>query len=250
MKLFKTFSAVVMASAVAMSVCATPARAADDVIRVATDATFPPLEFVKDGKRTGFDIDLINAIAKTIGKKVEWIDIDFKGLIPGLIANRFDVAASAIYMTDERRKVVDFTDPYYKGGLAVLVRKDDTSIKTPADLNGKKVTVQVGTKSVDFLKQNYPGVQRVEVEKNQAMFDLLMIGRADAAVTGRPAAVQFAKTQPGARVLEKGLTTELYGYALRKDETALTEQFNQALVTLRNNGTYAALVTKWFGPSE
>ncbi|MGI4858445.1 MAG: transporter substrate-binding domain-containing protein [Janthinobacterium lividum] len=246
MKLLRAISAAVLSC----MLCTPAAHAADDVIRVATDATFPPLEFVKDGQRTGFDIDLINAIAKTLNKKVEWVDIDFKGLIPGLIAHRFDVAASGIYMTEERRQVVDFTDPYYKGGLAVLVRKDEPELRTPADLAGKKVSVQVGTKSVDFLKQNYPTVQRVEVEKNQAMFDLLMIRRVDAAVTGRPAAVQFAKSQGSVRVLDKGLTTELYGFALRKDEKDLTAQFNTALQTLRANGTYAKLTAKWFGPSE
>ena len=233
------------------TVAITPAAHAADVIRVGTDATFPPMEFVKDGKRTGFDIELIEALAKTMGKKVQWVDIDFKGLIPGLISNRFDIAASAIYMTDERRKVVNFSDPYYRGGLAVLVRRDDNSIKLPADLNnGKKVSVQVGTKSVSFLKESYPGAERVEVEKNQAMFDLLATGRVNAAVTGRPAAVEYARTQPLVRVLDKGLTTELYGYAMRKGDTELAEQLNRALATLRVNGTYTALTDKWFGKSE
>lgn len=246
MKILRVLSAAVLSC----MLCATAAHADADVIRVATDATFPPLEFVKDGQRIGFDIDLINAIAKTLNRKVEWVDIDFKGLIPGLIARRFDVAASGIYMTEERRRVVDFTDPYYKGGLAILVRKDEPALQAPADLAGRKVSVQVGTKSVDFLKQNYPTVQRVEVEKNQAMFDLLMIRRVDAAVTGRPAAVQFARSQGGSvRVLDKGLTTELYGFALRKDEKDLMTQFNTALQTLHANGTYARLVAKWFGPS-
>ena len=239
-------------ASLAMLTAAMPAaHAADNVIRVGTDATFPPMEFVKDGKRTGFDIELIEALAKTMGKKVQWVDIDFKGLIPGLISNRFDIAASAIYMTDERRKVVNFSDPYYRGGLAVLVRRDDTSIKVPDDLNkGKRVSVQVGTKSVSYLKDNYPGVERVEVEKNQAMFDLLATGRVNAVVTGRPAAVEYARTQPQVRVLDKGLTTELYGYAMRKGDTELAEQLNKALQTLRVNGTYTALTDKWFGKSE
>jgi polar amino acid transport system substrate-binding protein len=131
--------------------------------------------------------------------------------------------------------------------LAVLVRKDNKTINTPADLGGHSVSVQVGTKSVNFLKDNYPTVQRVEVEKNQAMFDLLNIGRVDAAVTGRPAAVEYAKSNPNVRVLDKGLSIELYGFALRKDEPALTAQMNKALQTVRENGTYNALVAKWFG---
>ena len=247
MKLFKVLSAFALVFAMATSPVAHAAASTDNVIRVATDATFPPLEFVKDGKRTGFDVDLMDAMAKVMGKKIEWVDIDFKGLIPGLIANRFDVAASGIYMTEDRRKVVDFTDPYYQGGLAVLVRKDNKTINTPADLGGHSVSVQVGTKSVNFLKDNYPSVQRVEVEKNQAMFDLLNIGRVDAAVTGRPAAVEYAKSNPNVRVLDKGLSIELYGFALRKDEPALTAQMNKALQTVRENGTYNALVDKWFG---
>ena len=132
---------------------------AQEMLRVATDATFPPFEYSENGKRTGFDIELIEAIAKVMNRKVEWTDIDFKGLIPGLLANRFDVAASAIYITDERRKVVDFTDPYYPGGLVIMTKKGDTSIKGPEDLKGKKVSVQVGTKSVNFLKENFPAAQ-------------------------------------------------------------------------------------------
>ena len=227
---------------------ATVAHAAG-AMRVATDATFPPLEFVQNGKRTGFDIDLIEAMAKVMGRQVEWVDIDFKGLIPGLLANRFDVAASGIYMTDDRRKVVAFTDAYYQGGLAVLVKKDNKAINRPEDLAGKKVSVQVGTKSVTFLKETYPTVQRVEVEKNQEMFDLLNIGRVDAVVTGRPAAMQFAKTNTAMRVLDKGLTVELYGYALRKDDP-LIAQMNKALAQLRADGTYNTLVNRWFAASK
>lgn len=249
-----TFSRLLAAVATAFTLLTiTPmaANAANDVIRVGTDATFPPMEFIKDGKRTGFDVELIEALGAQMNKKVEWIDIGFKGLIPGLISNRFDVAASAIYMTDERRKVVNFTDSYFRGGLAVLVLKDDQSINSPADLSGgKKVSAQVGTKSISFLKDNYPTASVVEVEKNQAMFDLLTIGRVNAAVTGRPAAIEFAKSEPRVRVLDEGLTTELYGFALRKNDAELAQQMNTALQTLRSNGEYAALTQKWFGTQE
>jgi len=204
-----------------------------DVLRVATDATFPPFEYVEDGKMTGFDIELVEAMAKIMGKKVEWTQIDFKGLIPGLLAKRFDMAVSAIYITEERRKVVDFTDPYYPGGLVILVRKDNTAINGPEDLDGKRVSVQVGTKSVNFLKENYPKVIRVEVEKNQEMFNLVEIGRVDAAVTGKPAAKLFAKSRPSVKVLDKQLTTEEYGMAVRKDTPELTRALNAALAQLK-----------------
>ena len=222
--------------------------AQSNVLRVATDATFPPMEFVENGKKTGFDVELVEAVAAKMGKKVEWVDIDFKGLVPGLIAKRYDMAVSAIYITDERKKVVDFTQPYYAGGLVAMV-KDGSSIAKLADLNGKKVSVQVGTKSVSYLTDNYPKVQRVEVEKNQEMFNLVDIGRADAAVTGKPAAFQYVRTRGGMKVLPEQLTTEEYGMAIRKDTPELTAAVNKALEQLKADGGYQAVVNKWF-PSK
>jgi polar amino acid transport system substrate-binding protein len=178
------------------------------------------------------------------------VDIDFKGLIPGLISKRFDIAVSAIYITDERKKVVDFSDSYYAGGLVVMVKDNNTAIKKLADIDGKKVSVQVGTKSVSYLTEKFPKVQRVEVEKNQEMFNLVDIGRADAAVTGKPAAYQYVRTRPGLRVLDDQLTVEEYGMALRKDSPDLTKALNAALARLKADGTYAAIVKKWFSGSK
>lgn len=223
---------------------------AQEILRVGTDPTFPPMEYVENGKRTGFDIDLVEAIAKVMNKRIEWVDIDFKGLIPGLISKRFDMSVSAIYITDERKKVVDFSDAYYAGGLVAMVKSGNTAIKTLTDLNGKKVAVQVGTKSVGYLGANYPQVQLVEVEKNQEMFNLVDIGRADAAVTGKPAAFQYVRTRGGLRVLEQQLTTEEYGMALRKDTPELTRAVNGALAKLKADGTYAQIVKKWFSNTD
>ncbi len=219
---------------------------AQAVLKVATDATFPPMEFFDNGQRTGFDTELVEAIGKQLGRKIEWVDIDFKGLIPALMSKRVDMAVSAIYITDERKKVVDFTVPYYAGGLVVMVKADNTSIKGPADLAGKKVSVQVGTKSVGYVKDTYPKAQLVEVEKNQEMFNLVDIGRSDAAVTGKPAAYQYVRTRPGLKVLPEQLTTEEYGMAIRKDTPELTKAVNEALGKLKTDGTYDGIVKKWF----
>jgi polar amino acid transport system substrate-binding protein len=220
-------------------------HAASDTIRIVTDATFPPMEMTIDGKRTGFDIELAEALAKAMGKQIAWTDIDFKGLIPAVISGRADAAVSAIYITPERKKAVDFTDSYYAGGLVVLTKKDGP-IKTLKDLDGKRVTVQVGTKSVNYLQEHYPLVHRVEVEKNQEMFNLVDIGRADAAVTGKPAAKLFAQKNPGFTVLDEQITTEEYGIATSKREPKLTQEFNAALKTIKADGTYQKLVDRWF----
>ncbi len=230
----------------AISACLTTSVFAQQpALRVVTDATFPPMEFVKDGQRTGFDIDLVEALGKEMGRKIEWIDIDFKGLIPALQSGRADMAMSAIYITDERRKVVDFSDPYYAGGLVVLTKKAGP-VKTLKDLDGKKVSVQVGTKSVQFLKDNYPKAERLEVEKNQEMFNLAQIGRADAAVTGKPAAKLYAQSHPDMAVLAEQITTEEYGIAIPKNQPATTQAINAALKAIKANGTYDKLVAKWF----
>lgn len=237
----------ILATLLAMSLGAAPlaGQAASDTIRVVTDPTFPPMEMTVGGQRTGFDIELTEALAKAMGKKIAWTDIDFKGLIPAVLSGRADAAMSAIYITDARRQAVDFTDSYYAGGLVVLTKKSGP-IHTLKDLDGKRVTVQVGTKSVNYLQQHYPQVHRVEVEKNQEMFNLVDIGRADAAVTGKPAAKLFAQQNPGFKVLEQQITTEEYGIAVSKNEPQLTKDFNQALQTIKANGVYQGLIDKWF----
>lgn len=231
--------------AASMTIFSGVGHAASDTIRIVTDATFPPMEMTVDGKRTGFDIELTEALAKAMGKRIAWTDIDFKGLIPAVLSGRADAAVSAIYITPERKKVVDFTDSYYAGGLVVLTKKD-SSVKTLKDLDGKRVTVQVGTKSVNYLQEHYPLVHRVEVEKNQEMFNLVDIGRADAAVTGKPAAKLFAQKNPSFTVLDEQITTEEYGIAVSKQEPKLTQAFNAALKAIKADGTYQKLVEKWF----
>lgn len=220
-------------------------QAASDTIRIVTDATFPPMEFTQSGHRTGFDIELTEAIAKEIGKKVEWTDIDFKGLIPAILSGRADAAVSAIYITDARKLVADFSDPYYAGGLVVLTKKANP-IKTLKDLDGKRVSVQVGTKSVKYLQDSHPKVKLVEVEKNEEMFNLVAVGRADAAVTGKPAAKLYAQNHPDFTVLPEQITTEEYGIAVSKQQPELTKEINAGLRRIRANGVYQKIVDKWF----
>ncbi|WP_229809101.1 transporter substrate-binding domain-containing protein [Salinicola rhizosphaerae] len=223
---------------------------ADDVpatLRVAIDPTFPPMEFTSDGQLQGFDVDLFNAIAERMGSQVEWINTEFKGLVPSLIAKRADVVASAIYITEDRAKVVDFSDAYFNSGLVIVKKKGDETIQGPKDLDGKRVALQTGTKSVQFMTDNFPDVTRVEVEKNNQMFDMVIAGRADAVVTGKPFARFYATKRGNMSVLNEQLTTEPYGYAVRKDLPAVTTAINEALDALKADGTYQKITEKWFG---
>ncbi|OJH43077.1 transporter substrate-binding domain-containing protein [Paracoccus sp. SM22M-07] len=218
-----------------------------DTINVVTDATFPPFEYVESGNLTGFDIELMNAIAAQMGDEVNWINGDFKGLVPSLVARRADIAISAIYITDERLEVVDFSEPYYTGGLVIMTKTEGSDITGPDTMDGKSIAVQVGTKSTSFLRENFPDVNIVEVEKNDQMFSLVQTGRADGAVTGKPAALLYVKSNPDVQVLEEQLTSENYGIAVRKDKPELVTAVNEAIETLKADGTYQTLLEKYFG---
>lgn len=218
-------------------------------IKAVTDATFPPMEYMDNGKFAGFDIELVEAIGKALNRPVAWTNVDFKGLVPSVTANRADIAVSAIYITPARAEVIDFTHPYLSGGLVAMVKEGNTAINTLDDLKGKKISVQVGTKSVQWVHDNIPSAQVVEVEKNQQMFSLVDIGRVDAAVTGKPAAFQYARTKGGVRILADQLTSEEYGIAVQKNQPQLTADINGAIDRLKADGTYAALVQKWFPAS-
>jgi len=226
------------------------ALAAGEPIKAVTDATFPPMEFTENQKMTGVDIELTEAIAQKLGRSVQWTNVDFKGLIPSLTAGRADIAVSAIYITPERQQVVNFTEPYLAGGLVALVKEGNNAINSADDLKGKKISVQTGTKSVEWLRSHIPDAEAVEVEKNQQMFNLVSIGRADAAITGKPAAFQYARTRGGVKILPGSLTTEEYGIAVRKDQAALVSEMNKALEQLKADGTYQKLVDKWFPGSS
>jgi len=217
------------------------------VLTVGTDATFKPFEYKTDGKYVGFDIDLINAVAKELGAdKVEYVDTEFKGLIPGLLAKKYDVIVSAMYITDARKKTIDFSESYFPGGLSIMIKKDNNNIKGISDLKGKKVSVQVGTKSAKYLEEKYPDVTLVKVETNNEMFLELETGKVDAVVTGRPAAKTYAKEKGTVKVLAETLTKEFYGYGLRKEDAELTKAINDALKKVKDNGTYAKIEKKWF----
>jgi polar amino acid transport system substrate-binding protein len=218
-------------------------------LTVGTDATFAPFEFKNDKKEyDGFDMDLVRAVAKELGaEKIDFVDTEFKGLIPGLQGKKFDMIASAMYITDDRKKTIDFSDTYYPGGLTIMTKKDNDKIKGLDDLKGKKVSVQIGTKSAKFLQEKAPEAQLVQVETNVDMFLQLESGRTDAVVTGRPAAKVYAKQHDAVKVSDQDLTQEFYGYGIRKENPDLTAAVNKALKTLKDNGKYNEIAEKWFG---
>ena len=118
-----------------------------ETLKVGTTLDFAPFEFRNPDEKEfqGFDMDIIRAVGREIGKPVEIGDINFEGLIPSLKSGNVDLFIAAITITDERKKLISFSDPYYKSGLAILVREDDSTINTLDDLKGKTIAARVDT---------------------------------------------------------------------------------------------------------
>ena len=236
---------LLLASLAAAAFCTTGAQAQDNVLRVGTDATFPPMEFVENGKRTGFDVELVEAIAKTMGKQVEWVDIDFKGLIPGLISKRFDMAVSAIYITDERKKAVSFAGPYFVAGQDLLVRKDETGIDGPKDLNGKRLCSMTGTTSAVNVKEKF--AKQTQLMEQPGMAECataLLSGIVDAATTDDIILAGLASASRGRlRVVGKPFTQEYYGIGVKKGNTELKNKINNAITDMIQDGSWQRAIS-------
>lgn len=208
------------------------------------------MEFTQSGKTVGFDVDLAQAVAQEIGKKILWVDVGANAAIPAVVSGKADAAVSAIYITDAHKQAVDFSDSYYAANLVALTKKDGP-IKTLSDLKGKSVSVGADTESTNVLLDHYPDVKVMKADNVHAMFDLVNRGRVDAAVTGKPAAMLYAKNHPNMVVLPELIATGQYGIAISKQEPELTQEINRALKVLGANGTYKRLVDKWLeGPAN
>ncbi len=219
----------------------------ENVIIVGTEPTFPPFEFVEDGKDVGFDIDLLQAICDKIGYKMEIKNLGFDALIPALKSGQIDIIAAGMDATEERRKQVDFTDVYFSGGYTLVVRKDNTDITGYASLPGKIVGAQVGARAAHYAREH--GATVKEFDTNSQGWMELEAGTCDAVSIDSAVAMYYLR-QGGDKTLK--LVDDLIkdrnvAMAVSKDKPELLDKVNTALRELKADGTYAALYRKWFG---
>lgn len=241
--IFKVFLTALM-----LALSATSIAEKKDLI-VAVDTAFVPFEFKQGDKYVGFDIDLWSAVAKQLGENYVLKPIDFSGIIPALQTHNVDLALGGITITEERKKAIDFSDPYYNSGLLVMVRSDNQDVKDVNDLNGKVVAVKSGTGSVDYAKQHintkdlrqFPNIDNAYLE--------LGTRRADAVLHDTPNILYFIKTAGHGQFKTAGkpLKAQQYGIAFPKGSDTLREKVNSALKLLHENGIYRDIYQKWFG---
>ncbi|AAK78360.1 polar amino acid transport system substrate-binding protein [Clostridium acetobutylicum] len=219
------------------------------VLKVGLSDDYPPMEFRdSNNKVSGFDIDMINAIGKKMGVKVQIVTNSFDGIFVALKAKKFDMVQSCVSITDERKSTLLFSDPYIYGGVAVFVKKSNTTIKKPEDLKGKVVGCQAGTTAEDALKK-FNGLK--ETKKYQQTTDAFLDlenNRIEAVVADPMVGDYYTTKNPGKyEKISKYLGKEPVGAAFRKQDKTLKDAYQKAYNELKKDGTLSKLSNKWFG---
>ncbi|MHB0878890.1 MAG: basic amino acid ABC transporter substrate-binding protein [Anaerolineae bacterium] len=233
--------------AAAPTATSAPAGAQLGTVKVGTEAAYPPFENKdENGNIVGFDIDLLKAIAANQGFAVEFVDTPFDGIFVALQSGQFDAVISATTITDERKQIVNFSDPYFEAGLAVVV-KADSSYQTPDDLEGKPIGVQLGTTGDIEATERY-GEENVQRYDDVLLaFQALINGDIEGIVNDLPVTQGYmaANADSGLRLMEGMLTSEQYGIAVNKDKAELLVAINAGLAAVRADGTYDRIYNQW-----
>lgn len=217
---------------------------------IASDATFPPMEIVDANKQiVGFDIDMMNAIAKTMGFQVEYKNTAWDGIFAGLENGDYDAVLSSVSIDPGRQKTYDFSDPYMNAGQAVVVRVDEAAIKSDKDLPGKVVGAQIATTGA-MAVEKIAGVTLKQYDTIDLAFMDLVNKAIDAVVVDTPVAAQYALTSETFKgklmIVGQPFTDEYYGLLVKKGQNAeLLTLFNEGLKKIKADGTYDAIYAKW-----
>ncbi|WP_313738382.1 cystine ABC transporter substrate-binding protein [Pseudomonas sp.] len=221
------------------------------VLNVGLEGTYPPFSFVDEkGKLSGFEVELSEALAKQMGVKVKLQPTPWDGILAALASKRLDVVVNQVTISDERKQKYDFSTPYTISGIQALVLKknlDTLAIKGAADLNGKKVGVGLGTNYEQWLRKEVPKADVRTYNDDPVKFQDLAVGRIDAILIDRLAALEYTKKAPNTALAGEAFSRLESGIAVRKGEPELLDALNKALTALKADGTLAALSQKYFG---
>lgn len=240
--------ALVLVSVLAISCMSGCGENDSKKLTVATNAEFPPFEYIEGDEMVGADIDLANALAKEMGREVEITNIDFDAALTGASTGKYDVAIAGITADDERRKNMNFSDDYYEASQAIIVLAD-SDIKVASDLKGKTVSCQEGTTGEQYLLDNDYNVQSFKTGPEAVT--ALVAKKVDAVVIDNEVAKALSAKQDGKTiVLDEPLTKESYAIAIKKGNDELTEEINKALAKLKADGTLAKIFEKYDLPYD
>lgn len=224
------------------------AQEASDTLSMATNAEFPPFEYLEGGEIVGADIEIAQAIAEKLGRELEISNIDFDAALTGAATGKYDVAIAGITANDERRQNMNFSDDYYIASQAIIVLAD-SDIKAAADLEGKVIACQEGTTGEQYLLDNEYEIQSFKTGAEAV--SALTAGKVDAVVIDNAVAKALSEKQEGkTTVLDEALTKEAYAIALKKGNDELTAEINSALQELKDSGKLAEIFEKYDLPYD
>lgn len=242
-------TAVLIISGLLIAACIFPAcnQAPKSKLTVACDATWPPFEQVNEQTKEldGFGPELMRAIAAKAGLEIELVNVGFDSLLAGVSQCQYDMAVSSITITEERKKTILFSDPYFAAGQIVTVRKGDDRIKSKDDLAGKTVGGQIGTTGI-IEAGKIPGTKVKTFDEVGFAFQDLINGQLDAVIADNPIAAGYVNKSKD-KLITAGpvFTNEYFGIAVCKKNAYLVPRVNAALKALKDEGYIDSLTKKW-----
>ncbi|KTD69079.1 glutamine-binding periplasmic protein precursor [Legionella steelei] len=219
----------------------------ENTLHFATSAEYPPFEYSEHGRIKGFDIDLAKLVAKELGKKAVFDNMQFSTVLPAISSGQDDIAIATITVTDARKVNFDFSAPYFFEGMASVYHSNQP-ITTPSQLKGKKVAVQLGSTMEIWLREHYPQVEITALDNNNQAVEALLAAHVDVVLMDGSQGKIYSKkhTELSYSVIAKAD----YGYALAlKKGSSLTTKINQALQKLKANGEIQKLENIWLKDS-
>ncbi len=246
---------IILASAVVALAAGTAAQAQDDVLRIGVEGAYPPYSWKEpDGSIVGFDIDIAMALCAEMDRECELVEQDWDGMIPALVAGRFDAIVASMSITEERKQLVDFSIKYYNVPSAFVALADSALEVTPEGLAGARIGVQRATIQQCYVETYFPDAEVVLYPTQEEVYQDLAAGRLDAQLSDMISAIEgFLETEAGegfAILGEPQSDIECHGegagIAVRKGEEELRDAFSAAILAIRENGIYAQINDKYF----
>nr|WP_299497139.1 amino acid ABC transporter substrate-binding protein [uncultured Rhizobium sp.] len=218
------------------------------VLKIGTEGTYAPFTFHDtSGALVGFDVEIGKAIAEKLGVTAEFLEGKWDGLIAGLDAKRYDVVINQVGITEERKKKYDFSEPYIASKAVLIVKADNDSITSFADLSGKTAAQSLSSNFGKLAQAS--GAELVGTDGFDQSIQLVLTGRADATINDSLSFLDFKKHKPDAsvKIAAEQADADYSGVILRKGETELQDAINKALNDIKADGTYEAISQKYFG---
>ena len=214
-------------------------------LRVGSDIPYKPFEFGQAPNYQGFDVDVVNAIAKRLDLQAQFVKTPFDTIFRNLAQGKFDMVASAATITAERKKEVDFSDSYFPADQSLMVKKG-SDIKTVDDVAGKVVGAQLGTTGADYAKKNTKASSVRTYDLIDDAFNALEAGQVKAVINDCPVSKYAERAHKNLAVVQAISTNEEYGFAFKKGSDDLRAAVNKELAKLKDDGDLEKISTKWF----